>query len=559
MIMSKPTGIQPSICRLTSLVLFVLSSCIMYRLSDLKIENFDIESVSFDGVSSSTALSSGLFLRRLDSSDSVSSGESLQSTSHNSVGDGPHSSRRKPRAVTPNNVVVIVTSTGGGGGQYLRQRIIPSARTWMAMLPHVYVILEDTFELRYDFRQCNMTENTDVSMTSFTCPGEPTYLLARKCTDDYWGAPGLCCKIDAALYFLTSAESQAAVYRDMKYLIQSDDDMFWRSDQLMRWLNLVERGPHTDLPLCANSEAPGEGSVGVMHVEGCEEIHTNGWYQPIMMNKAAVDRVREGVSKYGITDTCKAFAVSQDIGLGVFFWIHQLYHITMPGINQNVNHYGSSVFHPQQLAVHSIKDDECGGEPKRWSKKLRYDQEVVLGCGKVDFNLPGHNETEMASMYDAYNWYKAHGKDIATGVDQKYEHMSFYNIQTGERTSYPYMNQLQGYETTAHAKQYDVTKEWRAFTVEDCKIKGKFEKTVETDTDKNSDVVSDKDEADSDSSGSDKDEDKDEDTGNSKDTVKENSKGNDKGNSKDTGKGNSKGSNKDENENDSKTDNTERK
>ncbi len=39
-------------------------------------------------------------------------------------------------------IVIVISSTGKKEGQWFKDRILPSARTWMRLLPHVFVILE---------------------------------------------------------------------------------------------------------------------------------------------------------------------------------------------------------------------------------------------------------------------------------------------------------------------------------------------------------------------------------------------------------------------------------
>jgi hypothetical protein len=127
-------------------------------------------------------------------------------------------------------------------------------------------------------------------------------------------------------------------YDRMKFLIQGDDDTFWRVDQVIRWLAL-EKLVDKSVPLVANGncslsleQVKTEGS-GVWHIQGCNEIRENGWYQPLMLSKAAIERISTDTAKYEATETCKcnAFVVSQDVGLPVFFWLYPLEHIERPG------------------------------------------------------------------------------------------------------------------------------------------------------------------------------------------------------------------------------------
>lgn len=114
-------------------------------------------------------------------------------------------------------IVMIVTSTGKNSQHYIRERIIASARTWMKDLANVYVILEDTFEVRFSMRHCEHVDHKDV--TSFICR-----VLSRKCNDEYYNSNSACCKFDEGINFI---KSQKNVYDRMKYVVQGDDDTFW--------------------------------------------------------------------------------------------------------------------------------------------------------------------------------------------------------------------------------------------------------------------------------------------------------------------------------------------
>jgi len=180
------------------------------------------------------------------------------------------------------------------------------------------------------------------SYTTLTCPEEATYLLSRTCTDVYYFAEGICCKIDDAINFIANENTE--LYQHTKYLIQSDDDTFWRVDQLLRWLAAVDRaltdyGIADTIPLRGN-DAFFDDNGHVWHVDGCSEIRTSGWYQPLMLNKAALERVKQSTSVYALTETCSNFDVSQDVGVGIFAWIHSLYHIHIPGVEGNQGHEG---------------------------------------------------------------------------------------------------------------------------------------------------------------------------------------------------------------------------
>eukprot|EP01034_Spumella_vulgaris_P037828 gene37829-46675_t len=59
----------------------------------------------------------------------------------------------------------------------------------------------------------------------------------------------------------------------------------------------------------------------------CTEIHPHGWYQPLMLNHAALERMRASIDVHGFTKTCMNFGVSQDVGMGIHAWLHSLTHL----------------------------------------------------------------------------------------------------------------------------------------------------------------------------------------------------------------------------------------
>ena len=255
--------------------------------------------------------------------------------------------------------------------KYLPYRIIPASRTWMRYFANIFVMEEDTWEMRMLLRQCHKEEYT--GFTTFKCRHEPTYVLSRQCTDGYYHAPGICCKTDEIFNFLVETK----LYSRLKYVLHCDDDMFWRPDQFLRWLAILDKTEVANLPLVGNVEQNYYGSDdngGVWHIKNCKEIHSMGWYQPMLLNKMALDLITVGTKEYGITKTCKEFIVSQDVGIGPFLWMFQLYHVMIPGIGLNEGHEGEKYILGKQdtlLAVHYVKYEERDGckDEAKWPLK----------------------------------------------------------------------------------------------------------------------------------------------------------------------------------------------
>lgn len=353
--------------------------------------------------------------------------------------------------------------------------------------------------MRYALRHCLIEEYP--SFTTFDCHNEPVYLLTRTCTNEYYAARGICCKIDAALHFLIN--EHVSLFQHTKYVIEGDDDTYFRPDQILRWLAVVDNAGLADFPLVANHDSTHShtDTGGIWHITGCTDIFGNGWYQPMVLNHAALQRLSVSSAAYGFTHTCTAFSVSQDVGFGPYAWMMELVHIHWPRVEINGHHQGLSVFRPDLMVVHCVRhvtSDFCD-QPERWPAHLRYNQSIAVGCGDLSASAPFHNgTTQSADMYEAWHYFQKFGTSIPVF---KEEH-DFYKLPVllhdaegkrikkvlnpadvvngqynGEKVEYrvlPLMTPLKGYKDTAFAHQHDLTKEWTTFTLRDCKDPGRL-------------------------------------------------------------------------------------
>ena len=165
-------------------------------------------------------------------------------------------------------VAMFLLGTGAKEYVYMRERIIPSSRTWMRLLKNVFVVVEDTFDVRFAMRHCKAMETEHY--TSFECHHEPTYILSRKCTSEYYGAAGPCCKVDDAINYLV--QDRPDVYEQLKYFLHCDDDTFWRVDQVMRWLAAIENSGISSFPIVANPK-PADLRKDPEHVVRYDSLH----------------------------------------------------------------------------------------------------------------------------------------------------------------------------------------------------------------------------------------------------------------------------------------------
>lgn len=362
-----------------------------------------------------------------------------------------------------------------------------------------YNELLDTFEVRYALRHCDIKETEHY--TTFACEHEPTYVLSRRCTNEYYGAAGPCCKLDDAMNYLIN-DRKDDLFPHIKYFLHCDDDTYWRADQIMRWLATIENSGISNYPLIANADNGNPSNGGVWHIDGCKDIIASGWYQPLMFNHAALKLMRSSAEKMGVADTCRQFDVTHDVGVGVFGWLFQLNHVKMPRTEINGGHRGSSIFQQDQMIVHCIKhqeEDKCG-DSSSWPANLRFNQKVAIGCGDIGVPGPFHNQEHDADMYDAWVYFRDHGTDVDFGkegvnefinadvvVDPNNPKLLKKVFLEGEKVDdsrmhdglpvvkriIPRMVPLSGYSKTKHAKNHNIVENWSGFKPSDCNDPGK--------------------------------------------------------------------------------------
>jgi len=391
----------------------------------------------------------------------------------------------------------------------------------MRLFANVVVIIEDTFEIRFSMRHCQAIEHP--GYTAFSCHNEPLYVMSRKCSNAYYIAAGICCKVDEAINYMVNIRKD--LFKDIKYFLLADDDVYWRPDQTLRWLAAVEKSGVSDrYPIIANGQFGDPNHKGVWHVKGCDEIHSSGWYEPLMLNHLALQKMAAASASYGLTDTCAAFDLSQDSGIGVYAWLFGLYHIEIPGFQINPEHKGiAKAFAPSLMVVHYVKHEPNGrgdngdteadrcGKPDLWPAEDRYNQQLVVGCGEVTKSSPHHDKDKLADMYDAWNYFKVHGTDIVLGKEGVNEFIkanvvvdaegkllyvigkdsplgtevsliggTTYKLAETEKIEQriiPNLLHLRGYSETEHGKKNKIEEPggWQKFTMQDCSPPGKLD------------------------------------------------------------------------------------
>lgn len=423
----------------------------------------------------------------------------------------------------------------------MRSRIIPSARTWMRYFTNVFVVIDDTTDIRFAMRHCNALETSE--HTSFKCPNEPTYLLTRKCRNSeyYMRFKAIGCKLDEAINFI--ANESPALFAHTKFVIEADDDVYLRGNVILKWLAKVDRSGVNHLPLVANNapqsignmrahlnslQSGKQGEGGLFNYKGCTEIKAN-WYQPLMINHAALEKIRVATRSYAISNIIYEFNLFQDACVGVLFWMYQLSAITFPHEDTVTDFAAIESRHSAAGAtgayVNSVKhrtvrvpllEDECNPEGN-WPDSARFNQTLAIGCGSLKLKGPLHNASISGKdMYDLWDFYKRHGRDyepkftaektpfegpewinisvpvarnfncrhthlfsyeaIAAARDQRLAGRAYNSSQKLCHLEIPFLVRMEGYQFTNHSRRHDILKQWANFTKVDCMTPGRQSK-----------------------------------------------------------------------------------
>eukprot|EP01035_Chromulina_nebulosa_P022082 gene22082-28589_t len=421
------------------------------------------------------------------------------------------------------DVSVVITSTENVEKIYLRSRIIPSARTWMRYFTNVFVVIDDTTDIRFAMRHCNTIETSE--HTAFKCPNEPTYLLTRKCksSEYYMRFNAIGCKLDEAINFI--ANESPALFAHTKFVIEADDDVYLRGNVILKWLAKVDRsGSVGNMNAHLQSLQSGkQGEGGLYNYKGCTEIKAN-WYQPLMINHAALEKIRVATRSYAISNIIYEFNLFQDACVGVLFWMYQFSAITFPHEDTAADFAKIELRHSAAGAtgayVNSVKhrtvrvallEDECNPEGN-WPDAARFNQTLAIGCGSLKQKGPLHNASISGKdMYDLWDFYKRHGRDyepkftaektpfegpewinisvpVAKNFNCRHTHLFSYEDIAAARDQkgraynssqklchleIPHLLRMEGYQFTNHSRRHDILKQWANFTKMDCMTPGR--------------------------------------------------------------------------------------
>lgn len=172
--------------------------------------------------------------------------------------------------------VLVVSRWSYGEDRYTR-RILPAADTWMRLLANVFVMVEDLFHARHAFRSCPSSQLG--RFTTFSCANEPTVVLSDACShyplnsqEEY------SCKVDELLLYVSLRKD---LFQDLRFVVITSDEYYFRVDVLFRWLGFVDRSEANHLPLIAfnaNSKEAGTLRCSAKGIEHCSYLNTYSMY-----------------------------------------------------------------------------------------------------------------------------------------------------------------------------------------------------------------------------------------------------------------------------------------
>ena len=170
-------------------------------------------------------------------------------------------------------VAVLVISGWGLGDERYSRRILPAADTWMRLLANVFVIIEDHWHARHAFRSCPASQTG--RFTTFSCVNEPTVVLSEACNHHPLDSEEeYSCKVDELLLYVSLRED---LFHDLRFVVITSDEYYFRVDVLFRWLGVVDRSEAGHMPLLVfNAHAKEAGTLRctAKDIEHCSSLNT---------------------------------------------------------------------------------------------------------------------------------------------------------------------------------------------------------------------------------------------------------------------------------------------
>ena len=234
------------------------------------------------------------------------------------------------------------TKSGRAGGadyDYVEERLLAGARTWGRGFPRLSYIVGSSDDLddmstrlsaagpcAKEPRDCGQRKNSrngdgcDVSRlecSSFSV------VRFRNCTSDYYGTSGPCCRCQESMRHMIHLMARGDAW---KWWVFADDDMYMRAPAIVAMLSKHDHNQ----PLAVVSDGQIRGltpSFFRSRSPDCASpdcVFRFPWAQPAILSRGAMIKLMDVVHKNLLTQECKAFDVTHDVGLGMIMWIASL-------------------------------------------------------------------------------------------------------------------------------------------------------------------------------------------------------------------------------------------
>eukprot|EP00522_Entomoneis_paludosa_P008173 CAMPEP_0172455572 /NCGR_PEP_ID=MMETSP1065-20121228/12133_1 /TAXON_ID=265537 /ORGANISM="Amphiprora paludosa, Strain CCMP125" /LENGTH=535 /DNA_ID=CAMNT_0013208037 /DNA_START=24 /DNA_END=1628 /DNA_ORIENTATION=+ len=257
-----------------------------------------------------------------------------------------------------------------GAGMRFDQYIKGALETWLEDNV-LYLVLNQKWKHQLELT-CAKPTNQEPCARLF-----PIYV---QCTEGYYGASP-CCKMEQGLLQMWEHHGTYDWY------VYQDDDMYLRTDYLETFLAPLPSPQHE--PIMLSSKPPR--NLGVTWMKDPEKNSNCStgldfqypWGQPAMYSKAALNIIVNGFRNQAMTQICKTFGITHDVGNPIMHWMYILPEVQLPRIpNLDPEYYGKPGGVSHLLGVHGFLS------PKYKERKSRTAYEIHAILRNMTFPPP---------------------------------------------------------------------------------------------------------------------------------------------------------------------------
>jgi len=150
-------------------------------------------------------------------------------------------------------------------------------------------------------------------------------IMTHRCTGEYFGSGPTCRAQEVMLAYL-----HVPAFRQSKYFIFIDDDVYIRPHAMLRFLSVTQTmaaPPPSDTAFLVNRNVRGFGYARRKVVgHNCSNPDVHGFYfaQPAVLTRAAVERMGPSLQRRGMDRLQRYWGGSHDAILGMFIYLHRL-------------------------------------------------------------------------------------------------------------------------------------------------------------------------------------------------------------------------------------------